>query len=58
MLQTWENDEKPKFGLNLETQFFFLVRFASIDSNALFQAMILCKLKENLHAKLEKMVKT
>ena len=53
MNQTWKKDKKPNFGpdfglfdLNLGPQTFF-AGFTSTSSWTLFQAIILCNLKEN-----------
>ena len=53
MSETWENSKKTNFGLNfclfgpnLALQIFF-AGFISTSSKALFQAIILCNIKEN-----------
>ena len=63
MNQTWKNHKKPNhvsnfrlFGTNLHPQIFF-GGFTSISNYALFQAIILCNLKENQCTKLEKIAK-
>ena len=52
MMQTWENDENPNFGLPK----IFCVSFTS-TSSILFQAIILYNLKEYYWTKLERMAK-
>ena len=53
MSQTWENSKRTNFGLNfclfgpnLGPKIFF-AGFTSTSSKALFQAIILCNIKEN-----------
>ena len=71
MNQTWKNDKEinfvPDFGLfgqnpppppNFPLFFFFLWGGGGVTSTSnqvLFQALILCNLKENLYTKLETM---
>ena len=60
--QTWKNDRKPSFRINL-AQIFpalpkkFFWSFASAKYYALLQAIIVCNFKENYRTKLEKMTK-
>ena len=64
MNKTWENGQKPRFGLDFDpfwTKFGppkkIFVGFTSTRCYVLFQAIIVCNFKENQCTKLGKMAK-